>query len=58
MSEAQSTEREDRRAITFRVSAELYRLIEEAAARELISVSAICRRGTLQSLTLNLPEGL
>ena len=58
MSEAQSTEREDRRAITFRVSAELYRLIEEAAARELISVSAICRHGTLQSLTLNLPEGL
>lgn len=56
----QEQEREDQmgRLVSFRAPRAMHARIEAEAGRELISVSAFCRRAVLQSLSLTAPEGL
>jgi hypothetical protein len=60
MEDYQRIEREDQQGkpMSFRAPPDLARRIEQEAGRELISVSAFCRRAVLQSLSLSAPEGL
>jgi hypothetical protein len=57
---AETAERRDHadKVITFRVPPDLWQRIEAERQRELLSVSAFCRRGVLQSLALAPPDGL